>query len=844
MALTQSARMPRPSWDEEVVPALRKRLETESRNLARRMSAISMSSNTDDSPISAFASSAAAFADSASLQTQQNASYQQPGSSTQRPHPGYQYHPPDHPNTPNSSTRVNGAQPARKPVATTSFHRSRTYSQPYATDMNGTRMNGVKSGNNNAPTSPPSRSPRLPEIKPTRIPIASRSPPSANTPTMPYLNGAGASHSTTPTPMQTPHQGYTYNFPTSASSQANLGPSQPSRIINEPAPFNTAASSSSSIYNIHVDELGSRHFEPSTTAASRTSVDSEERPFEHWYRGEVSRNGGVGELRVGRRQEMLEIANYGHAINNKRKAIASRKAALLALEENSSINSHRMRKRADSVAGGAGFQFGIGGMRERGSLYLDEERAYQIGRVLDEDPLTDLDGEGSDIGSISTHNHHQHYRYTNHNADYNFLPGVGDITTTTATSPGSPRTFTESLPPQSPITAPSSYEHEYSYVDGNGYEGTRSDTPTQQHATPTPSHSIPAAVTSPTATPSRRSKSRQNSSSSRIPMPSSERRSSESRGSTPTQHTTGSNRGQPVVDLTTLTPSPPHPPSSPPLPSAALSPSTTGPNSRSPATPSTPISNKRGISPGPNSTPTNSAIKKPRTTPGSVTPSAAAKTRPKPKSALKKPVVGKENDRKSVAQYPNPGGGGDGNEDGDMADMIPSWTQPKPREGNWDDVVLPVVARKKGLDDYYEKADGSPQPKKKVDAPVAPAPGTFGYDGTKYRRERSNDNEIEMDEFGRPNNAATAAVAVADTTAEEDDMPEESDSAQQDREEREMMQISTAHDNIRVPIRPPPSPAPFAHYAPIGTQQLVVEEVRVPPPAPVVESDDDKGGWC
>jgi serine/arginine repetitive matrix protein 1 len=45
-------------------------------------------------------------------------------------------------------------------------------------------------------------------------------------------------------------------------------------------------------------------------------MDSEERPFEHWYRGEVSRNGGVGELRVGKRQEMLDIANYGHMTRN------------------------------------------------------------------------------------------------------------------------------------------------------------------------------------------------------------------------------------------------------------------------------------------------------------------------------------------------------------------------------------------------------------------------------------------------------------------------------------------------------------------------------------------------
>jgi len=37
-------------------------------------------------------------------------------------------------------------------------------------------------------------------------------------------------------------------------------------------------------------------------------------------------------------------------------------------------------------------------------------------------------------------------------------------------------------------------------------------------------------------------------------------------------------------------------------------------------------------------------------------------------------------------------------------------------------MVLPVVARKKGLDEYYETADGSPQPKKpeKMVAPVRP----------------------------------------------------------------------------------------------------------------------------
>ena len=48
---------------------------------------------------------------------------------------------------------------------------------------------------------------------------------------------------------------------------------------------------------------------------------------------------------------------------------------------------------------------------------------------------------------------------------------------------------------------------------------------------------------------------------------------------------------------------------------------------------------------------------------------AKAKARPPPK----------KDERKSVAQYPTVEGD-------ELADAIPSWTQPKHREGNWDDV--------------------------------------------------------------------------------------------------------------------------------------------------------------
>lgn len=40
--------------------------------------------------------------------------------------------------------------------------------------------------------------------------------------------------------------------------------------------------------------------------------------------------------------------------------------------------------------------------------------------------------------------------------------------------------------------------------------------------------------------------------------------------------------------------------------------------------------------------------------------------------------------RKSVAYYPTPTGQGDD----DMADAIPSWTQPVHREGNWDEACF------------------------------------------------------------------------------------------------------------------------------------------------------------
>lgn len=680
------------------------------------MSAISMSSNVDDIAFAAFANSAAtaALAGNDSAQNSQQNYHKQravaSGSSTsrQRPSPGYQpppHAPSDQPTSATgTTTRVIGAQSTHKSKTTTSFQRTRTYSAVDGSlQMNGSVHLTRKSTDTTSSTGIASRSPRLGESKPTRIPKASRGPSgnnaSASVPTSPLMNGTATSGvsplPSRPTPTQSPSpyapfpaEIRPFHFPSSHSSHANLGPSQPSRIINEPAPFNTASSSNSSIYEtgVPVGEFGDHR--PQDSVGSMESNSSMERPFEHWYRGEVSRNGGVGELRVGRRQEMLDIANYGHAINNKRKAIANRRAALQALEEHRVLSVSR--KRADSLAGISSR------MRQRESLYLDdiidqEELAAHLGRVLDEDPLTDLEsGDGSDLGSIS-HSGRQQWRFSNHDSDYDFIPGVGDITTTGLSMNG----HTDS----SIHSPPTSYEMEV------------------RSTTPTPSV-IGAQHPPRTTTPTQKPKSRRGSSASRIPTLSSERKSSESRTSTPTISNNNKSQLQHgVVDLTSTPSSPQLPPSTslPPAttparktsnsfssaPSSTPSSSSHAHNKRGaspgpraataaaapPSTPSSSSHNKRGISPGPHAaTAPGSAAKKARTGVGPKSPKTTVKS-PKPKSAMKKSTsISKtpEDPRRSSAQYPSPGG--DDDDGTDMADAIPSWTQPKPREGNWDDV--------------------------------------------------------------------------------------------------------------------------------------------------------------
>lgn len=614
------------------------------------MSAISMTSITDDNPLNAFNSNSAADGSVSGLrQSKKDGQFSSNNGGSE-----YLVHRQSTSQADSAAgtgmagtsaftnTRVNGF---RKSPANTSLHRPRTLSQPYAKlNINEGTRQPIKA-NLDDHVSLGSRSPRLVDAKPTRIPKASRrrsgTTVDASSPVVPFTSDVSHLKHSCKTDIRA------YHFPTSHSAQQHTT----ARLINEPAPFNTA-SSTSTIYNIiEADELGYNASGP-----LRNSIDStEERPFEHWYRGENSRNGGVGELRIGRRQEMLDIANYGHAMHNKHKLLANRQAAL-TLEDTRRTS---WRKRAESIAG---FRFSRSGLQERGSLYLEDDIIMdRIERVLDEDPLTDLDGEeGSDIVSTSTKGQHDRRpsRYSNHDMD--FILGVRDVTLATAV-------VTESSLRQGAVL--------YEVEEPISQTLRQQSTTTIQPRIPAQSASSTTALQplvqndasiimlpqcSHSTSPTPRSRSRQSGSLSRIPTY--ERRSSESRTSA-SQHSSNTTKvGHPAsaIDLS-VSPTP-----SPPLLPSGIA--TTSPPARTSAAP-IPIP-KHGTSPNLHGKPSSTAKK-----------SQPAKTKPKSKPPIKKHM--KEDNRQSIAQYPTLDGEAD---DLDMSDAIPYWTQPKIVGGNWDDV--------------------------------------------------------------------------------------------------------------------------------------------------------------
>lgn len=607
MALTATAHLALPTWDETIVPSLRKRLESESRILANRMSVASITS-ADDSTRSTTPSKSPHFP------REYRTAPVDPRKSSAIPRPSLQ-HPKGTPDgydeSPvNDYPRPNGASSPHPPPI-----RARTYSQPSIFDN--PQLNGHPNGSVSSVLDPRSASPRTFDVnvRPTRIPVPMRNRTTSSSshahslaPRAESRNGVIPGSHQSPNPevpqdlwvVKEVDQTPTPTIPQQASTS----------LMNEPAPFPTATA-----------PTHSRGREPAFQPP-RASTDSEERPFEHWYRGDVHRNGGVGELRVAKHVEMLQIANFGHTMQ--RPTHAQTREHLTGFSEYG-----RRRKRAESVGTGT-----------RDSLLLDDERTQDVDMVLDEHPLTDIEAE-ADIDT---------------EAFYDAYIGTDD-------------------------TMHSAFNTSKPELSLDSAADVRSGTPVSVHS--------PLEDTTLARVPMARTISEPLRSES--PSAGLVRSSAES--TMPTPHPSSS------LERTT---------------SRAISP----------------------VSQTSDQSQTKRRAKSPAT-------SSPASTPKKPKTKAKTPPPAsrqKEDPRQSIAVYPTP--------EGDMVNAIPTWTQPVQKSGNWDDVVLPVVARKKGLDGQYEQADGSPRPKPPEPMLIKPAPGTFGFDYSKYKSPRE-DEAIPMDEFGQ-----------------------------------------------------------------------------------------------
>lgn len=186
-----------------------------------------------------------------------------------------------------------------------------------------------------------------------------------------------------------------------------------------------------------------------------------------------------------------------------------------------------------------------------------------------------------------------------------------------------------------------------------------------------------------------------------------------------------------------------------------------------------------------------------------------------------------EKDRRSVAVYPTPDGE-------DMENAIPVWTQPV-AGSNWDEVVIPVVARKRGLNGQYEMTDGSPKVVQVRETVPEPAPGTFGYDHTKYKPPRTDWETvqgIQMDEFGQQRRHT-------EEHAEEEEIP-----SQQPRIE-DIRPIQPMESSPKFWTSPPTSPVPFAHYGPKDEPSSTTMADRgYIQPNEKTKADSDEAGCC
>lgn len=282
----------------------------------------------------------------------------------------YYHHQPRPSAIPRPSTQSRPSDSSNRPTQP-SFTRTRTLSQPFPFDPDAA----------DRPVASPSPTPPPPPSGGSRIPVKARTgSASASIHSAPRIDGRTSKD-------------------THYTADTNGSRNKTSALVNEQPPF---------LSDTDVESV-------------RFSSESEERPFEHWYRGDVSRNGGVGEFRVARRKEMLDIASYGHST---KKQLSSRSASRFGVH----TELVSPRRRAGSIGVGA-----------RSSFYMEEPRSKDD-LVLDEVPPSAM--AYSDPEQEDDHESEMDYYFSSH-------------TTTTSPPPPSFESEPQQIPTVSRIPTPS-----------------------------------------------------------------------------------------------------------------------------------------------------------------------------------------------------------------------------------------------------------------------------------------------------------------------------------------------------------------------------------------------------
>ncbi|GJJ15618.1 hypothetical protein Clacol_009896 [Clathrus columnatus] len=661
-----------PSWDEAIVPTLRKRLESESRILTQRLSTISVS--TDDSK-------------------QQQPQQQQQQSRPQSPADTH-----DTQHTTSSSRRTPNGTRSHTPTSVYPSQRPSAIPRPSYSRTN-ERLN-TSTTRHDTPA-PPAESSSLDGNQPatrrkrtqsTPFPFEPSSDP-ANTPSSSVPNGkqvsstnsgqaAAKSHGgrTTPTPSRIPtvpsrirsgsqsSQGLSGTVGKSMGTKIQASETNPingSELLSNLVQMKSSSSSTSQQQRISED-----HQTSSGNVQQRRGVDEninerissdEERPFQHWYRGDVSRNGGVGEYRVGKRIEMLDIASFGHASSGKTRRTKVPDGHVVPPSQ---FSGKPLRKRAESVSS-----------IERTSLFMETPDETIMGRVLDETPLTDVDS------NIDRRLRRQS------------IASMEEMSL-----------YMESSDLSKALDEPSGMEGDIVH-DAQNQSATKhppSENTKKIHL-PTSKQDKPADTRSRNMSNARHEAKGSTSTTSSVPETASSRNGRPPRG-----------RAQSPVERS--------------------------------RTPGRKVDQKRSKS--------------------------AADALRLPESSVPAEFSG-------------------------LTDAVPDTRTPIPVDGNWDEMILPTVARRMGIE--YEKTESIPP--KSSQPQIVPAPGTFGFDYSKYKPSRPSEEAMVMTEFG-------TRTPISES---------------KDLDEGEPAQQLESMEPAELPIDKPPPPTqqmrprrdtlpPFAHY--------------------------------